>query len=116
MAQSCQSSRNSRLSESGLSSLSERMAPAARLDSRGLEPPSPSQTAGAAAQDACGAGLEVTHGIDGRAPRADLEVEMVAEAVAGAADASDHLPLADRSSDRDANRGLVCVAGGDSAA
>ena len=42
-------------------------------------------------------GLEVAHRVDGRPVDADLEVQVVAEAVAGAADRPDHLALARRS-------------------
>ena len=38
-------------------------------------------------------GLEVAHRIDGGAVDPDLEVEVVAEAVAGAADVADHVAL-----------------------
>src|SRR5687767_3236513 len=59
--------------------------------------------------------LEVAHGIDRRPVHAHLEVEVVAEAVAGAADRADHLTLAHRAA-ADAEAAEVGVAGGDGAA
>ena len=51
-------------------------------------------------------GLEVAHRIDGGAVDPDLEVEVVAEAAAGAADVADHVALADAArGDREARTG-----------
>src|SRR5918996_149109 len=57
-------------------------------------------------------GLKVTERVCRRAVDADLEVEVVAEAVPGAADVADHLALADAAGGQREAR-LVRVAGGD---
>src|SRR5829696_2481568 len=55
--------------------------------------------------------LQVPHRIDGRPVDAHLEVQVVAEAVPGAADVADHLALAHARAHRGPVAGLVRVAG-----
>src|SRR4051794_11017229 len=64
-------------------------------------------------KDSCPASagsLQVVHRIRDRAVDAHLEVEVVAEATAGAADVPDDLALGDRLAHRDADARLVRVA------
>src|SRR5687767_7575927 len=59
--------------------------------------------------------LEIAHGVHRRPIHARLEVQVVAEAVAGAADVADHLALAHRRAVRGGEARLVGVAGGQAA-
>src|ERR687896_613560 len=59
--------------------------------------------------------LQVAHRVDRRPARARLELQVVAEAVAGAADVADHLALADGGAVRGGEARLVRVARGQAA-
>ena len=74
-------------------------------------------------RDACAANyrkagrlLQISERVDGRAVDPDLEVEVVAEAAAGAADVADHVALRDRRADAGRVARLVRVAGREPAA
>src|SRR5690606_37890345 len=56
------------------------------------------------------AGLDEAHRIDGLAIHPHLVVQMRAGRAAGRADAADHVPLAERVADGDADLGHVAVA------